>query len=148
MRYLIIFLLISQTAFSASMLPLEKYMQENKNFSQDPAVTLYLSDRCAGINLFIATVLKTNKKGLELSKRSQSISTAFMLLSNKLLISKFNKNSKDAVSIVKESVENKMKDYLKDGKDWQSKTGSYFAGSYIEKDLKICDALFNSLANK
>ena len=148
MRYLIILLLISQTAFSASMLPLEKYMQKNKNYSEDLTITLYLSDRCAGLNLFMAKVLKTNKKGLELSEKSQSMATVFMMLSNKLLISEFNKNSKDAASIVMESVENKMKDYLKDGKDWQSKTGSYFVDSYIEKDLKICDTLFNSLANK
>ena len=143
--YILVFLFKSNLALSNTMLPLENYLESNKNFSKDPRVTLYISDRCAGLNMFVATVMLTNPKGSQLAQRSEALSKAFMAVSYKLLTSKLNKKSKEAETIIKNSVQKKHKDYLSDGKDWQSKTGSYFAGSYIEKDMQICETIIKSL---
>ena len=139
--FLIYFFTLTNFSFSQSMLSLEKYLEQNENQLQDPTVLLYLSDRCSGLNLYQATILSTSSKGLEAAKRFKEMSGIYSLTSYKILISEFNRDKDQAQKIVRESMMKKYEDYLKDGKDWHSKTGSYFIGNYIESDVKVCEQL-------
>lgn len=141
--FLIYFFTLTNFSFSQSMLSLEKYLEWNENQLQDPTVLMYLSDRCSGLNLYQATILSTSTspEGLEAAERFKEMCGIFFLTSYKILISEFNKVKDQAQEIVKESMIKKYEDYLKDGKDLHSKTGSYFIGNYIESDMKVCEQL-------
>ena len=55
--------------------------------------------------------------------------------------------NKETLEIAKEKVEKKRKElfknYTKEGKKNWDKNKSYFKGSYIAKDILICDKLVN-----
>ena len=137
----IYFFILTNLSFSQSMLSLEKYLEQNEDQLQDPTVLMYLSDRCSGLNLYQATILSTSPKGLEAAEKFKEMSGIYSLTSYKILISEFNKVKDQAQEIAKESMIKKYEDYLKDGKDLHSKTGSYFIGNYIESDVKVCEQL-------
>ena len=139
--FLIYFFTLTNFSFSQSMLSSEKYLKQNENQLQDPTVLMYLSDRCSGLYLYHYSILSTSSKDLEVAERFNEMSGIYSLTSYKILISEFNKNKNQAEKIVRESMMRKYEDYLKDGKDLHSKTGSYFIGNYIESDVKVCEQL-------
>ena len=146
--FIIFFSILPNFSYSQSMLPLENYLNEQKNHLDDPTVLLYLSERCSAL-FFYMSIISDTRPGPEtkkLSNQAKNISEKLLLTAYNILKEKFNKSSKDAMDMVKTGLTKKAGDYTIDGKDLHSKTGSYFSG-YIKKDIDICKVIFKKALN-
>jgi hypothetical protein len=97
------------------------------------------------LNLFYATIMK--EKSPELSAKFHDLAGEFAYAAARL-------DSKTSSRSIDESQKNMIeaamkfsKSYIKDGKDNWTKTGSYFQGSYIEKDDEICKQAEKNIKN-
>lgn len=145
MRFLYVMffsLILTNASFSQSMLPLKNYMSQNKNNLKDPAVLLYLTERCSALNLYISLILNTRSGNNDVAENAKNISKTFSLMAFNILVKEFNKTNLQAEKMVQESLDEKTKFYLNDGKNHQTRTGSYIEGSYMQDDMSLCSGIY------
>ena len=141
---LIIFLLfIFNTSSSKAdqMVSIEKYLLDKD--PKDYNATIYSIVRCSGLERFSALIVF--EKDPKLSEKLQNMSADFALAAAKydsLNSSRtFEQSSKNIINSVNEI----YNIYLEDGKKNWSKTGSYYLGSYIEKDNNFCGEFYKQI---
>lgn len=146
--FIVFFSILPNFSYSQSMLPLENYLKEQKNHLDDPTVLLYISERCSALFSYMSIISDTRPgpETKKLSNEAKNISEKLLLTAYNILKEKFNKSSKDAMDMVKTGLTKKARDYLNDGKNLHSKTGSYFSG-YIKGDLDVCKEIFKKALN-
>ena len=135
-------LILTNASFSQSMLPLKNYMSQNKNNLRDPAVLLYLTERCSALNLYISLILNTSSGNNDVAENAKNISKTFSLIAFNILVKEFNKTNLQAEKMVQESLEEKTKFYSNDSKNHQTRTGSHIEGSYMQDDMNLCNGIY------
>ena len=129
--------------FTQSMIPLSQYLEENSGYSKDPITVSYIAKRCAAAYLYASTISLEDKK-----KTKQSLINSYQILfefAANVLISKMNWNVQDAGEDVVNDVDKMMQYYIKDGKDFFTRTGTYTINNYIGNDLRFCKKLVEKI---
>ena len=124
---------------AANNISLEEYL-ERKNIEKSTE-QIYLLNRCSAIYSYASAVTLNSD---EMSSKK------FIQIANNLLFKSVELRvieNKETLEIAKEKVEKKRKElfknYTEEGKKNWDKNKSYFKGSYIAKDILICDKLVN-----
>ena len=139
-------LLFSSQVHASNLKPLDKYLEDQKEYMGDPSVASYLFTRCSAFYFFVAAI--TYEQNLELSNRLRESSKYLSLLNTQLLIKKFNKSTEDAFKTTDKIFKKMTMLYNEDGEEFYAKTGSYFLGTPLENDKSICDKVLSKTAFK
>ena len=148
MGILVLGLLITSTSSSNELIPLKKYLDDHPisdTAAGEAPTVIYMMIRCSGLNLFYATIMK--EKSPELSAKFHDLAGEFAYAAAKLDSKTSNRSINESQKNMIEAAMKFSKSYIKDGKDNWTKTGSYFEGSYIEKDDEICKQAAKNIKN-
>ena len=140
---IVLVLICSSSSFAQSMMPLKKYIKENKKDSEDPIVQTYILKRCGAAYLYAASI--TKDKGQETADKLLKAYQKVALLAGQILMSKMNWTAETAAESIEVDMDNMLKYYDKDGSDSFARTGTYMMNNYIGEDLRHCKGIVEAI---
>ncbi len=126
---------------AANLKPLDQYVEENKDYMNDPTVASYLFTRCAAFYTFVAAI--TIKKNEKLADKFTAYSTGLSVLNAKHMMKQFDHTAEDAFKSTQKTFEKMAEYYKEDGQEFFAKTGSYIEGTPLQGDLGVCSKIVN-----
>ena len=136
-------LLITENAFAQSMISISTYIQKNSQKSKDPITQVYVSKRCSAVYLYMFTLTEVRDP-----KTAENYVKAYEDLffsAAKILVKFGNLDLETASNEVSKDLDNMMKHYIKDGKDYFIRTGTHVIDNYIGDDLRYCKKLMKGI---
>ena len=128
---------------SASMISLQEYVKSNSDYLNDPITKIYVLKRCAASYLYAAEATKESspETSQELAKAyNKAIGSA-----NKISITEMKLTKEVALKSLKIDIDNMIKYYKIDGKDFFIRTGYKLLQNYIGEDLLFCKGVVEKL---
>ncbi len=138
----LVYFLLGNIATAGSMIPLNKYIEDNSKHLEDPITRAYILKRCAAAYLYAGGITQANK---DISNSFVAAYKKVALFTGEMLMKEMGWSEKVASKSLFTDVENMGENYAKDGNDSFAKTGKYMQGNYIGQDLKICKGVTESL---
>ena len=103
-------LMLSGNLMAANLKPLDQYVEENKDYMNDPTVASYLFTRCAAFYTFVAAI--TIKKNEKLADKFTAYSTGLSVLNAKHMMKQFDHTAEDAFKSTQKTFEKMDKNFL------------------------------------
>ena len=138
-------LVLSGSTFAQSLITIQKYLQDNVDFLDDPITLSYLMNRCSAVYIYASVV--TNKKMPDISNNFVNAAIKMHKFSLVTLIKEFKYNQIEAEKKTKKEVDIMFRYYQKDGDEFYARTGKYMEKSYIGDDLQKCNSLLIAFEN-
>ena len=138
-------LVLSGGAFAQSLITIQKYLQDNVDFLDDPITLSYLMNRCSAAYVFASII--TDKKMPETADKFTKAATDNYQFSVQVLIKELNYDFYKANKKTKQEIDTMLKYYQKDGEDFYARTGKYMENNYIGEDIQSCNFLYQSFNN-
>ena len=139
--YLALILTFSLNSFSAELVPLSKFYQ-NEDLS-DAASTEYMAKRCSATMLAMTNF---SREGDEVFKRATENSAAWLTIATQARAAKYpNDNPEESLENITLSIINIAKEVNKLFTNNQDLTGNLFAGTFLEDDINICGSTMKML---
>lgn len=132
-------LLFCGNAFSQSLKPLNQWVSENSNYLDNPAEQIYLSNRCAAVNIYVAAISQNNADK-SVTEKATGLYELFAETSINLSKNKLKISNDDALRAFTQNVTNMEALYNKDGLNNYARAGDYTKG-YIFDDFSLCRKL-------
>ena len=136
-------LLLSVNANSASMISIQEYIKNNSNYLNDTITKTYVLKRCAASYLYYAGITKDT-----FPKKSQLIANAskkVMVFAGDILINELQWTAKVAAKSLETDIDNMWEYYEKDGNKSFARSGNYISGNYIGQDIKFCEKVVKKI---
>jgi len=136
-------LLLSVNANSASMISIQEYIKNNSNYLNDTITKTYVLKRCAASYLYYAGITKDT-----FPKKSQLIANAskkVMVFAGDILINELQWTAEVAAKSLETDIDNMWEYYEKDGNKSFARSGNYISGNYIGQDIKFCEKVVKKI---
>jgi len=142
---LVLGLILVGNAYAGSLIPLNKYLQDNDEYLQDPITITYVVNRCSAVYLYVGAI--TKKKDEKTANQFVDAHLKALRFSNEILIIQMNYSKKLASEKNIKDIDGMYSYYEKDGQDNFTRTGNYIQNSYIGEDVVKCNEIMNVLYN-